>query len=179
LEQKDPAMSVEIIALEMENGTGKPAIGLLNWKLNDVLLSSSSIAVVSLPASCKPDSSLLEFLARWSECFAAAHKRLCIVAEKRGLAQRIQAVNPDYRLDFLASAAELDKTTPPPAGHAHQINAQAEMMAVGATVIAAAEYVCKACGKSRMWLKGDFAAACDNLECPNAQAGWQIMFELF
>jgi hypothetical protein len=176
-------MCLEIISLA-ENEGGKSAPGLLNWKLNDVLLSSSSTAAVILPAARAGDRSLLEFLAEWTERFTKANKQLYLVPQngklpdKKPAGGRRKGTHPAFALRYAASVAELKKAMffdpEPPAGAP-----AGETMAVGATVTASAEYVCTACGKARMWLKGDSARACDNLECTDAQAGWRMTFLLF
>lgn len=52
-------------------------------------------------------------------------------------------------------------------------------MAAGNKVRLAGEYVCLSCKISRMWLKGDKAADCENPECRNPSAGWDLTCELF
>lgn len=172
-------MCLEIITLESGNDGGKSAPGLLNWKLNDVFLSSSSVAAVVLPAARADDIPLLEFLAEWSKRFTKANKQLYIVPEKRKDAARLGGLHPGLALQYAASVDQLQKARPPLPGPAPRGGARVETMAVGATVTASAEYACGSCGKARMWLKGDTAAACGNLECPDAQAGWRMTFMLF
>ena len=175
-------MCLEIISLT-ENDGGKSAPGLLNWKLNDVLLSPASTAALILPVARAADRSLLEFLAEWSARFTKANKQLYIVPEdgnlpdKKPAGGRRKGSQPAFGLRYAASVAELKKAMPDPAPHAGA--PEGETMAVGAIVTASAEYICTACGKARMWLKGDSARACDNLECADAQAGWKMTFLLF
>jgi hypothetical protein len=52
-------------------------------------------------------------------------------------------------------------------------------MKAGSTVKLAGEYICSMCKISRMWLKGDKAANCENPECRNPSAGWDLTCELF
>jgi hypothetical protein len=52
-------------------------------------------------------------------------------------------------------------------------------MKAGNTVRLAGEYVCSGCRISRMWLKGDKATNCENPECRNPSAGWNLTCELF
>jgi hypothetical protein len=171
-------MGLEIIALETGHDRGKSAPGLLNWKLNDVLLSSSSGAAVVLPAALHNNLPLLEFLAEWSARFTKANKLLFVVPKDRKNAERLAAAHPSLALNHAASVAELRKARPSLFDTPHA-GAPSGPMAVGATVAASGEYVCSTCGKTRMWLKGDTAAACDNLECSDAQSGWQMTFMLF
>jgi hypothetical protein len=172
-------MCLEIITLETENDKGRSAPGLLNWKLNDVFLSSSSAAAIVLPAARSDDLSLLEFLAEWSARFTKANKHLYVIAQGRKSAERPGLSRSEPALNYAASVEALKKTMSLPPDPPPYAGATVENMAVGATVSASAEYVCRTCGKSRMWLKGDTASACDNLECSDPQDGWQMTFVLF
>jgi hypothetical protein len=172
-------MPLEIITLEIKDDGGKSAPGLLNWKLNDVLLSSSPAAAVVLPAARAGDHALLEFLAEWSARFTKANKQLYIVPKDGNSTGRIDVFHPDRVVKYAASVAELKQTESSLSNPAPSASAPAGTMAMGAMVTTSGEYVCTTCGKARMWLKGDTAAACDNLECSDAQTGWQMTIELF
>lgn len=43
----------------------------------------------------------------------------------------------------------------------------------------AGEYLCLGCKSTRMWLKGDEMVACDNPECLDSNAGWQLSCDVF
>jgi hypothetical protein len=50
---------------------------------------------------------------------------------------------------------------------------------IHSTVEISGEYVCLSCGYKRMWLKGDTVTACENAECLNPEAGWQLTGDIF
>jgi hypothetical protein len=49
----------------------------------------------------------------------------------------------------------------------------------GVIIRASGEYACLGCGATRMYAKGDRAAACENAECQGPNLGWKLIFELF
>jgi hypothetical protein len=50
---------------------------------------------------------------------------------------------------------------------------------IGSVVTFSGEFVCRSCGATRMWLKGDAFSACENAECLDTNAGWKLTYELF
>lgn len=43
----------------------------------------------------------------------------------------------------------------------------------------AGEYSCVSCGAKRMWFKGETISECENPECLDTNAGWQLCCDLF
>jgi hypothetical protein len=72
-----------------------------------------------------------------------------------------------------------EKRTTPAIDNSTAYVAPSVHMAAGSKVWLAGEYVCSSCKISRMWLKGDKAANCENPECRNPSAGWNLTYELF
>jgi hypothetical protein len=56
---------------------------------------------------------------------------------------------------------------------------EAKTSAVGALSTLTGEYTCMGCKVSRMWLKGETMKTCENPECLNPDAGWQLAFDVF
>ena len=79
---------------------------------------------------------------------------------------------------YVYAAPEENKTAPA-TDHDMGYVAPSVLMAAGSKVRLAGEYVCSSCKISRMWLKGDRAADCENPECRNPSAGWKLTCELF
>ncbi|MCU0609397.1 MAG: hypothetical protein MUF22_06490 [Chitinispirillaceae bacterium] len=104
-------MGCEIISIQTED-SGKPVLGLLNWKLNDELTASSSAVILSLPAALKCDMSLLEFLADWNRRFTNANKQLFFVPGDRFQQELLEVSHPDLALQYAPSLAELKQQQP-------------------------------------------------------------------
>ncbi len=60
-----------------------------------------------------------------------------------------------------------------------RVSRPAMSMDPGSTVVLSGEFTCRGCKTARMWLKGDVATKCTNLECLAPSAGWELTFELF
>lgn len=76
-------------------------------------------------------------------------------------------------------AAPEDKRTAPAMDNSMAYVVPSIHMAADTKVRLAGEYVCASCKNSRMWLKGDKAANCENPECRSPSAGWDLTCELF
>ena len=187
-------MGCEIVVLEDNEIQDQPVLTLLDDKLSKVLKVKSNIVALCLRPEIQCSTGFLEWLEAWSRRFGNFNKTFFIVPATPGQLECLEVSHPEMGLGYAATLDELHIIAPQnmemePASHAPlsspvidksmDYSTPSVHMEVGSTVKLAGEYVCSMCRSSGMWLKGDKAATCENPECGNPSAGWDLVYELF
>lgn len=84
-------------------------------------------------------------------------------------------------VDLASPQMEKKRVSKPDSQHNIQdlLSQDTQIIETGAIIELAGEYACCGCSIKRMYMKGDFAAKCQNPECQSPFAGWKLSFELF
>lgn len=196
-------MGFQIISCDETELAEENIYTVLDRKCEEALSGEDECIGIELRSEMGGGVPLLDWIENWLSSFSEKGKVLYMISDDPQQVETMELSHPDQNLTYVTSRREFEDSVQslpevaPKSVSVEQIKPEKTedikseipvtiseqektvILADGASVDIAGEYICQSCGTSRMWMKGKTATGCRNPECFEPSKGWKLDFDLF